>query len=507
MTSEHTELFLKKQKIELLERELHLRENLPFMPSTDGKGCNAHPLYGWQLDFLNSTNQMNFLTAANQIGKSTGGIIKTLRWGYDKKLWNKLFSSTPTMALYFYPDKGTLYREVKEKWEKIYLPKDPLKNDETWGWNIIWNSKREPYCLNLASGLTVYFLSYEQSVSNLQASSVAWVMADEEMPEHIFSEAILRCSRGYYHNFFTATLGQKYLYDTMEQQDTPDEKFPEAHKQQISMYDCLKYADGSDSKHVTADYIEKTKSKLPSDKEIQKRVYGRFVMASGLRFESFVLGDNVVGFHYLPRSWYWYAGLDWGSGGKNHPSAITVVAVCPEFLRGRVVKSWLGKGIKTTQGDVIDKLEEIIKPMNIELVSAFYDYSAADLGITGSRRGLPMVRADKSHDGIAMVNTLFKNRQLKVLDTNSELITELCRVPDDPKADDDDLTDALRYNVSKIPWQFRLIPKLEDTTPEPEEKQTEHLCERQRFYQGIDQQYHDPFEHDEMDDVIDLFGE
>lgn len=476
--------YLKKKKLELLERKAFLKENLPFMPGPNGLGCNLHPLYQWQEDFITSTNQLNFVTSGNQVGKSSAGIIKCLRWGYQRELWPKLWPNhTPNLFFYYYPDRGTSDREFKTKWQK-YLPQKALKDDPYWGWKETKDKNGQIDSIRLNTGIVIYFITYTQTPANVQASTVDAAFADEEMPLNHFSECQLRASRGFYHNFFTATIGQPYLFSTMERQGKTDENFPTAFKRQISMYDCLVYSDGTKSEHITKEYIEERKASLPDEKEILKRIYGRFVKTEGLRFQSFEYDRNVSKHHPLPRSWQIYVGVDFGSGGElNHPSSIVFVGVSPDFMKARVFKSWVGHGIKTTQGDLIEKYIELSN--GLAITSVYYDYSATDLGEIAGRLGLPFCKADKSHDGIALINTLFKNEQLKVFHDQHDLIAELQTVPDKKDADGDDATDALRYALALVPFQLQILTQ-QDSEDDEEVDPYKDMDPRMRFYKGID---------------------
>ena len=56
------------EKLALLEKEKQLRDGLGYR--------YAHKFYKFQREFIESTNKMNLLVAANQLGKSSSGIMR-----------------------------------------------------------------------------------------------------------------------------------------------------------------------------------------------------------------------------------------------------------------------------------------------------------------------------------------------------------------------------------------------------------------------------------------------
>ena len=76
--------------------------------------------------------------------------------------------------------------------------------------------------------ITIYFKTYSQNVTDLQAGTVSFIFCDEELPISLFPElsARLIATDGYFSMVFTATLGQEYWRLTME----PDEENGEIEK-------------------------------------------------------------------------------------------------------------------------------------------------------------------------------------------------------------------------------------------------------------------------------------
>lgn len=460
------------------------------------------PWYRWAWDFFQSKNQYNFLVAANQISKSSTQIRKCIHWATCPDIWPELWPTKPTQFWYFYPDKGVCDAEYREKWVKEWLPlgeedegrnfveiaqKGAFKSNPIYGWKPSFKNG-QILTITFNSGVTIYFKSYEQGVQSLQTASVFAMFCDEELPEDFLSELQARCFSpsvmGYFHLVFTATIGQEIWRCTMEEIGTQHEKFTTAFKQQISMYECLQYMDGSPSPW-TKERIQEIEANCKDENEVQRRVYGKFVVDTDRKYSSFQRSVNCKPGHHLPKSWFTYTGVDIGSGGTAHPAAIALVGVKPNFQEGRVYKAWRGDGIITDAGNILDKHIEMISGID-QVIMSSYDWQAKDFFTVASRRGLPFQKALKGREaGEGLLNTLFKNKMLTIYDDDPELlklIVELQSLKNStpkPKAKDD-LIDALRFACMPIPWDFSVLNR-----PKPKKKDPdEGMSDRERDRRG-----------------------
>jgi phage terminase large subunit-like protein len=414
----------------------------------------------------------------------------------------------PLQFWYLYPTKEVATIEFEKKWVPQFLPRNEYKNHPTYGWEEEYKNKYIS-AIHFNTGVSVYFKTYGQDVTDLQTGTVDAIFCDEELPEELYSELNMRISAtdGYFHMVFTATLGQEIWRCTMEESGK-DEQFKGALKLQISMYECLIYEDGTLS-HWTVERIERVKNSCKSDAEIQRRVYGRFVIDGNLKYPAFSRARNINRDVKPPPDWYiFYSGTDIGSGGKEaHPAAITFVAVRPDFKYGRVFKGWRGDGITTTNGDILQKHTEMRG--NLPIAAAYYDWQSKDFFVIAARIGEAFTPADKSHDvGESILNVLFKNKMLDIDDIPElkPLVTEIVTLKKDtPKTKaKDDFCDALRYNVTKIPWDFNAITgeKLDLGPLKPE------MSAEERYRRGIDEQsLEDQLNQFDPDEELDAWDE
>lgn len=416
--------------------------------------------YPWAREFFESRNKLNFLCAANQISKSSTQIRKCIEWATNEELWPQLWGRRPSQFWYLYPERGVTTAEFKLKWEREFLPRGDFKNHPVYGWKEV-KDRGNTIALEFNSGVIVFFKTYAQDAQNLQTGTVDAIFCDEELPEHLYSElaARLNATDGYFHMVFTATLGQDFWRRCMEPEETEQEEFPQAAKWTVSLYESMYYEDGSPS-HWTDEKIQGVKAKCKSEQEVQKRVYGRFIVLEGRKYPTFESTRHMKPFHPPPATWAVYHGADPGSGGENgHPAALAYVAVSPDFRQARVFCGWRGDKIETTNDSLVRKHIEIKTENNIKPVTQYYDWANKDFEITARGLGETYLKAEKSHEiGEGILNTLFKNDMLFVYETPelAKLARELSTLKEttSKKHAKDDFIDSLRYAVSKIPWDF-----------------------------------------------------
>lgn len=383
-----------------------------------------------------------------------------MEWATNKSLWPKLWKSRPLQFWYLYPSKDLATTEFEKKWVPEFLPRGDFKGHPQYGWREEYNAKKI-LAIHFNTGVSVYFKTYQQDAQNLQASSVHAIFCDEELPSELYSELRMRMAAtdGYFHMVFTATLNQDFWRRAIEGHGK-DEVLLDAFKQQISMYDCLFYEDGTPGA-FTEKRITEIKAQCGSESEVQRRVYGRFVTDAGRVCPAF---DPVV--HYvsdfkLLKDHKVYVGVDIGSGGSTaHPAAIALIAVEPDFKKGTVFRGWRGDGEETAVSDILEKVKELT--MDVTPMGQFYDWASRDFGIVSARMGLNFLKADKSATaGNAMMNTLFKNNMLFILETDElrklggELLSLMHGGSKPNKRDD--FYDAVRYTVTAIPWDWTAI--------------------------------------------------
>lgn len=447
--------------------------------------------YDWAYEFYNSTNKINLLCAANQISKSSTQIRKCVNWATDQELWPSLWRNKPTQFWYLYPTKEQATIEFETKWSQ-FLPRGKMKDDPIFGWE---EQYRNGFiiAIHFKSGVHVYFKTYAQNASSLQTGTCDAIFCDEELPVELYNELVFRVSAtdGYFHMVFTATLGQDFWRRAMEPEEGDVEELPTALKMTVSLYDAMKYMDGTPS-HWTLERIKAVEAKCSTQNEVLKRVHGKFIVLGGRKYEAFDLKRHMKKWHEIPKSWLIYEGADPGSGGENsHAAALCFIAVRPDFRAGRVFLAWRGDGEVTTAGDVFQKHTELKKQHKLQMTAQYYDWAAKDFGTIAQRAGDPFEPAEKSHElGEEFLNTLFKNDALLIYETPDtvKLGQELATLKKKTAKRNakDNLSDALRYGITKIPWDWTFLngtPSLDDEKPEePLTAMQQEIKERRKAF-------------------------
>lgn len=478
----------KLEELQLLEAKVNLQENLPHL--------HGWKLYKWGQEYWDAFNKVQLICAANQISKSSTQIRKHIHWATAVDLWPSLWKVNPQQFWYLYPSRDVAHVEFIKKWVPEFLPRGEYRYDHpTFGWKPeIYHGRI--FAIHWNSGVSTYFKSYNQDVQDLQTGTVSKMDLDEETPEELMSELFMRLAAtdGYMSAVFTPTLGQDYWRAAIEGEGE-GRKFPDSFRRQVSMYDCLEYADGTQSPW-TVEQIRRAENSCKSPQEIEKRIYGKFTISEGLKYASFHRLINRKKGHHLPKDWSVWCGVDPGSGGDNHPAAIALVGVSPDWKQGRVFKGWRGDGIVTTAGDVVKKTMAMIEDM--DQVRVLYDWGCRDFFTIATEMGLQVEPAEKSHNiGETILNVLFKNQMLMVYDYPEldGLCTELSTLKNSTPKNKakDDFVDALRYAVSKVPWDWRSISgEKKIVLPAARPPLEEEIDERREYALGRKERKSDP---------------
>lgn len=459
---------LLKAKMALMEHKAKLAEGLPHL-----YGLKMYP---WQHSIFHSLNKRIFCCSANQIGKSTGQIRKCLNIATNKELWPKMFpvqyannKNFRPIIWYLYPDDGTITREITEKWIREFLPRGEYENHEWYGWKILKRDKKIRG-VKFNCGTVINLMSYTQDVHHLQSGTVNVIATDEELPEHLYPElnARLFATDGYFYMAFTATRGQEFWRRVIEPKDNEEEPMPDALKIQVSMFDCLKYQDGSNS-HWTAERIQQIISTCRNENEVKRRVFGRFIRSDGLKYHAFDRNEHYVPypvkngseFRGVPLGWDIVSGVDIGSGGeKNHPAAFSFLSINKDRTKVRLFKGRRLDGIETTAGDVYKHYKQARGTM--KLLRQSYDWASKDFDTITTRAHDRFSKAEKSHDvGEEIINTAFALGVFKIYQCaeHDKLVEEFESLDNDTAKNNakDDFIDSVRYAIASAPIDWKKI--------------------------------------------------
>jgi hypothetical protein len=444
---------LANEELLLEQQQLEVEQNLPHL--------YGWKFYKWSRAFFDSTERQVLLCAANQISKSSTQIRKAIHWATEDSLWPKLWPRKPLQFWYLYPTFSVATIEFRKKWVPEFMPRGKMQTHPKYGWKPEWKNG-VIVAIHFNSGVSIYFKTYAMDTQDLQSGSVDTIFADEEVPEEHLDELQMRlvARQGYFHAVFTPTIGQEIWRRAFEERGKKTETFPDAFKQQVSMFDCLHYEDNTRSSW-TLEAIQAAMRACKSDAQVQRRIYGRCVSDEGLKYGSFSRANNMMSAEIpVPDNWDIFVGADIGSGQDNHPAAIAFVAVNPERTKGICFKGWRGDDVVTTASDVAHRVH--IMSAGLKVAHIFYDYASRDFYNIAIGMDLPVEAAEKGHDiGEQVINVLFRNKMLSIYDSPEldplcvELTTLKASTP--KRAAKDDFADSLRYAVTKIPWDWSIL--------------------------------------------------
>jgi hypothetical protein len=144
--------------------------------------------------------------------------------------------------------------------------------------------------------------------------------------------------------------------------------------------------------------------------------------------------------------------------------------------------------VETTSSDILDKFLELKRGLGV-LTGQYYDYGDRDFFEIASRAGHPFMAAEKSHStGEEIINVLFKNNMLFIHEDLEleKLVWELANLSGETRKKDayDDFCDALRYAVTRIPWDWSCLtghtPEWEERLPEPPKSELARQIDERR---------------------------
>ncbi|MCT4641591.1 MAG: hypothetical protein N4A33_04785 [Bacteriovoracaceae bacterium] len=501
MNQDKLEKEILKRKIALLEKEAQDKELLPH---------KYYDLYDWQHEFIECTHHKQYLTAANQTGKTFSMMLKAFKMSADVEWREKQWGDNqPRMGWYILPDQKTIDDNFYTKWEPDILPRGEKKKKGKYRWQLVKSGGHVRGIYFPETQFTLSFVSFGASASNLQSRTLGFVIFDEE-PKELHKIAEIETRTLAYNDpvtgdpvsiivyGFTPTIGHDrfrrifsfndpnffnnipedikekyfedgYLVNPRNEKDEIEKKSKLIWKRRVSMFDCIKFRSGKPGR-LTVSRIRQFIQAQPNARSIMIRVFGSFEKDDdgGLVYSAFNRMIHLQPYHDVfhhenVNTGFYTAGIDYGSG-TNHQSSIVISWISPDYKAVRIYKMWKGaKGVPTTADDVIKKYVEMTRGIQIKF--PFYDWAAADLREIAFRMGITLHKAQKNVElGTNLMNTLFKNNMIKILvrpgdDMPHHLALELENITHDQKkrSRNDDLSDSLKYSLSGIAHLFNLL--------------------------------------------------
>ncbi len=478
-----------------MPRVTHKKDERKLLPHLYG-----HPWYDWSYEFFHDMSRNAFLTAPNQVGKSSALIKKVIHFATEPKIWKKVWNKKPTQFWYLYPSLTQATTEFHEKWVKENLPSGKMKTSEKYGWSEVYGAQKNISAIHFKNGVSIYFKSYMQSVSSLQTSTVYFIACDEELPVKYWTELTMRRDAvdGLFNLVFTATLSQRFWFEVMELRGKENERFPDAYKRSVSLYECQEYKSGKKAPW-TLEKIKRRESECESKEEILVRVNGRFRPYKTGIYSNFDDKKNVIEKKFIvPKGWHKVI----GAYNPKDSSGCAVCALAVSKDRQKCVIYYANKINKTTV--------ETIAQYRAELGSVpakFVNAEASDFHAIAQSGGEYFLETKMPRDGAKeLVNTLFYTKILEVskFDNCNDLTLQLQTIQEENLSDfkDFELIGALVCALSNMNFDFEEIINGIRKKIDP----YKDMDPRERMYKGIDKPVHDTdsceIEFQEFDELI-----
>lgn len=263
-----------------------------------------------QVSFHTSNARIKLFAGGNRSGKTVGGACEATWWLTGKHPYRE----TPRP-----PVRGRcvtvdflegLYKIVLPEMSR-WLPPSELIDGS---WEKSWD--KELRTLTLANDSFIEFMSYEQELEKFAGTSRHFVWFDEEPPQNIYVECLLRLFDvgGSVWITMTPVEGMTWTFDDIYE------------KQEIDPNVAVFEVDLIENPHVNEGEIAILLAGL-SDDERQARIHGQYVQIGGRIFPMFKRELHVIDDFIPPEEWLHIAAMD---HGFNNPTAWLWSAVSPD---------------------------------------------------------------------------------------------------------------------------------------------------------------------------------
>ncbi len=290
------------KKAQKLSQEIAKRKSRPIYNYNTGKLVHKK-----QLEFHKCQKRNRWVFGGNRTGKTECGAVEVvwLATGTHPYRPNKKDTFGWVVSL-----STKVQKEVAQEKILKYLDKSFISE-------IIMNSgkKNSPeygvidtiVVKNVFGGFSkISFKTCEEGREKFQGTSLDYVWFDEEPPEDIYSECVMRVldKKGDIFGTMTPLKGQTYIYDKIYLNPTGD---PEIF--------CM-FMEWNDNPYLSQAELARLNSTL-SEEELTARRYGRFIMnLTSLVYKEFDPSINIIEPISLPHEYYDNISID---PGLNNP--------------------------------------------------------------------------------------------------------------------------------------------------------------------------------------------
>lgn len=296
-----------------------------------------------QVDFHSSTKRGRLFLGGNRSGKTTSGIIEDL-WTLTKRHpYRKMPTDLEIRGRVIGDgfENGTVNEVLIPTVKRWILPSDLI--------NGSWEDsfRNADHTLTLANGSFLEFKSYDQEMQKHAGTSRHFIHFDEEPPESIFAESMMRLvdTNGDWWITMTPLNGMNWVYEDFYE---PNE---EGKLKNIFIVEVA----STDNPHVNKEVLDDLMQNMDPE-EVQQRVEGKFAQKGGKIFPEFSEAHVMDSPGWLPPAhWRIYMSLD---AGLNNPTAILWHAVSPENFVVTFKEHYVSQMIVEDHAAAIHQIED-----------------------------------------------------------------------------------------------------------------------------------------------------
>jgi phage terminase large subunit-like protein len=240
---------------------------------------NGYVPHSKQLKFHKSQASQRLYIGGNRGGKTVGGAVESVYYLKGTHPYKKLPEGICNGRI--------VASDFKQGIDKIVLPMIQRWIPSSLLINGSWEDSydKEHKTLTCSNNNTVEFMSYEQELVKFAGTSRHYVWFDEEPPQDIYQECVMRTLDVMGDMWFTLTPvdGMTWIYKDLYLPGIDSSN---------TLIDAITVRT-DDNPHITLEAINRIKSSFTED-ELKTRLEGSFIQRTGLIYKEFSIENNVI---------------------------------------------------------------------------------------------------------------------------------------------------------------------------------------------------------------------
>lgn len=262
---------------------------------------NSYSPHAKQEEFHRSEAMVTQYIGGNRSGKTTGGVCEDIWYAKGEHPYKRI-PEAPNAIRVCASDFKVGHQQILIPELARWCPPSLLKNGS---WEDSY--QKEPPELHFSNKSFIEFKSYEQDLVKFAGASRDLIHHDEEPPEDIWKENLMRIidAEGRMTVTMTPVEGMTWTFDQIYLKGKPQDGTPGDKNYHIIEADML------DNPHLSEVAAQMALAGL-SKEERDAREHGTYVMIGGLMYPQFNPNIHVIDSLEIPKTWNIYASMDHG---------------------------------------------------------------------------------------------------------------------------------------------------------------------------------------------------